>query len=50
MLHIILRALLGVRDLRADLHQNVTASLRRVAEIAERQAGAGRQGQAARRD
>ena len=47
-LHLILRALLGVRDLRADLHQNMTTSLRRVAEIAERQAEAARQGQGAR--
>ncbi len=34
----VLRALLGVRDLRADLHQNMTTSLRRIAGIAERQA------------
>jgi hypothetical protein len=32
-LHIILRVLLGVRDLRADLHDNMAVSLRRIAEI-----------------
>ena len=37
-LHLSLRALLGVRDLRADLHQNMTTSLQRLAGIAERQA------------
>src|ERR1700736_4275734 len=36
-LHIVLRALFGVRDLRADLHQNMTTSLHRIAVIAERQ-------------
>lgn len=33
-LHVMLRVLLGVRDLRADLHQNMTTSLGRIAEIA----------------
>jgi hypothetical protein len=37
-LHIILRVLLGVRDLRADLHENMTTSLQRLAEIAQREA------------
>jgi hypothetical protein len=37
-LHVILRTLLGVRDLRADLHQNMAASLGRIAEIAAGQA------------
>lgn len=37
-LHVILRVLLGVRDLRADLHQNMALSLQRLAGIAERQA------------
>lgn len=37
-LHLALRALFGVRDLRADLHQNMTISLQELAEIAERQA------------
>jgi hypothetical protein len=32
-LHIVLRILLGVRDLRADLHENMIVSLRRIAEI-----------------
>jgi hypothetical protein len=39
-LHIILRAFLGVRDLEADLRLNMTTSLGRVAEIAEREARA----------
>jgi hypothetical protein len=33
-LHIILRVLLGVHDLRDDLHQNMTTSLRRLADAA----------------
>jgi hypothetical protein len=37
-LHLTLRALFGVRDLRADLHQNMVTSLQRLAIIAERQA------------
>ena len=37
-LHLALRVLFGVRDLRADLHENMTVSLRRLAGIAERQA------------
>lgn len=37
-LHVILRALLGVRDLREDLHRNMTTSLGRIAEIAAGQA------------
>lgn len=45
-LHAILRALFGVRDLRADLHQNMTLSLQRLAGIAERQAQRGSAGQA----
>jgi Polyketide cyclase / dehydrase and lipid transport len=36
-LHLILRALLGVRDLRSDLHQNMTTSLQRLAEVARRE-------------
>jgi polyketide cyclase/dehydrase/lipid transport protein len=32
-LHIILRLLLGVRDLRADLHENMVLSLNRITEI-----------------
>jgi hypothetical protein len=36
-LHLILRALLGVRDLRSDLHQNMTTSLQRLAEVAHRE-------------
>ncbi|HEY2639780.1 MAG TPA: SRPBCC family protein [Streptosporangiaceae bacterium] len=35
-LHVILRLLLGVRDLRADLHANMTTSLGRLTEIAVR--------------
>ena len=35
-LHWMLRIVLGVRDLRADLHENMRASLRRFADIAER--------------
>src|SRR6516165_382027 len=35
-LHLSLRALLGVRDLRADLHQNIATSLQNLARIAER--------------
>ena len=46
-LHLILRALFGVRDLRADLHQNMALSLQKLAGIAERQA---RQAHAAGRD
>lgn len=37
-LHIVLRALLGVRDLRSDLHENMNVSLQRLAEIARREA------------
>jgi hypothetical protein len=37
-LHLSLRALFGVRDLRADLHQNMALSLQKLAGIAERQA------------
>ncbi len=37
-LHLSLRALFGVRDLRADLHQNMATSLQKFARIAERQA------------
>jgi hypothetical protein len=37
-LHLSLRALFGVRDLRADLHQNMATSLQKLARIAERQA------------
>src|SRR5215470_11068413 len=37
-LHLSLRALCGVRDLRADLHQNMATSLQKLARIAERQA------------
>jgi len=37
-LHIILRAFFGVRDLETDLRLNMTASLDRIAEIAEREA------------
>ncbi len=33
-LHVMLRLLLGVRDLRDDLHQNMTTSLGTIAEIA----------------
>lgn len=33
-LHVMLRLLFGVRDLRADLHANMETSLRRLAEIA----------------
>jgi hypothetical protein len=46
-LHLTLRALFGVRDLRADLHQNMVTSLQRLAIIAERHA---QQAQAAGRD
>lgn len=38
LLHLALRALFGVRDLRADLHQNMTTSLDRLAAIASRNA------------
>jgi hypothetical protein len=34
-LHVMLRVLFGVRDLRADLHANIEASLERIARIAE---------------
>lgn len=44
-LHLMLRLLFGVRDLRADLHQNMQTSLRRLAEVARREA-AGRPSQA----
>jgi polyketide cyclase/dehydrase/lipid transport protein len=33
-LHVMVRVLLGVRDLRTDLHQNMITSLGRIAEIA----------------
>ncbi|GAA2760080.1 SRPBCC family protein [Actinopolymorpha rutila] len=33
-LHVSLRVLLGIRDLRSDLHQNMTTSLGRLADIA----------------
>jgi hypothetical protein len=36
-LHVILRLLLGVEDLRADLHQNMTLSLRRLGEVVARE-------------
>ena len=36
-LHIILRVLFGVRDLRGDLHQNITTSLHRLADAAKSQ-------------
>ena len=42
-LHLILRALFGVRDLRADLRQNMTSSLQRIAGIAGRQVAQPRQ-------
>jgi hypothetical protein len=35
-LHVMLRLLFGIRDLRADLHQNMQTSLRRLAEVAQR--------------
>ncbi len=47
-LHIILRAFFGVRDLEADLRQNMTISLQRIAKIAERHGA--HQAQAADRD
>ena len=37
-LHLLLRALFGVQDLRADLHQNMVTSLQNLAMIAEREA------------
>lgn len=37
-LHIVLRLLLGVRDLRADLHENMRVSLQRLAKVARREA------------
>lgn len=37
-LHVALRLLFGVRDLRADLHANMEASLRRLAQLARHQA------------
>jgi hypothetical protein len=37
-LHLMLRLLFGVRDLRADLHDNMQTSLRRLAEVAHREA------------
>jgi hypothetical protein len=39
-LHVILRAFFGVRDLEANLRLNITTSLGRIAEIAEREASA----------
>lgn len=39
-LHVILRLLFGVRDLRADLHANMQTSLERLAAIATREATA----------
>jgi hypothetical protein len=44
-LHLTLRLLFGVRDLRADLHQNMQTSVRRLAEVA-RCEGAGPPSQA----
>jgi hypothetical protein len=44
-LHLTLRLLFGVRDLRADLHQNMQTSVRRLAEVARRE-GAGPPSQA----
>jgi hypothetical protein len=41
-LHVILRVLLGVRDLREDLHENMETSLRRIAEIVARTLPEGR--------
>lgn len=41
-LHLMLRLLFGVRDLHADLHENMQTSLRRLADVARREA-AGRQ-------
>lgn len=35
-LHIVLRALFGVRDLRADLHDNMRHSLQRIAQLGRR--------------
>lgn len=46
-LHLSLR-LLGVRDLRADLHQNMATSLQKLARIAERQAQVASSGDPAR--
>jgi hypothetical protein len=37
-LHLALLVLFGVRDLRADLHQNMTTSLHKLAQIAQREA------------
>jgi hypothetical protein len=37
-LHLMLRLLFGVRDLRADLHQNMQTSLSRLAKVALREA------------
>jgi hypothetical protein len=37
-LHVILRLLFGVRDLRADLHENLRTSLQRLADVAHREA------------
>lgn len=34
-LHLALRVLFGVRDLREDLHRNMTSSLRRLVEVAQ---------------
>src|SRR5215475_15737151 len=39
-LHVMLRLLFGVRDLRADLHANMETSLRRMAELAGRRVSA----------
>ena len=39
-LHLVLRLLFGVRDLRADLHGNLLASLDRLSRIAEAQPAA----------
>jgi Polyketide cyclase / dehydrase and lipid transport len=41
-LHVVLRVLFGVRDLRADLHQNLLSSLDRLGRIAEAQPEAAR--------
>jgi hypothetical protein len=37
-LHVILRLLYGVRDLQADLHENILTSLQRLADVAHREA------------
>ena len=47
-LHLFLRMFFGVRDLRADLHQNMTTSLQRLADIATEQASTATTGPAHR--